>query len=59
MLDFRLLDDNDQLYLSLLLSYLAAGHVGHGAVGLDGLQLVQAPVQLLQRLQRHPQESLI
>ena len=34
--------------------HLAAGHVGHGAVGLDGLQLVQAPVQLLQRLARPP-----
>lgn len=32
-------------------AHLAAGHVGHGPVGLDGLQLVQAPVQLLQRLQ--------
>ena len=43
----------------VLVSYLAARHVRHRSVGLDGLQLVQAPVQLLQRLQRHPQEVLI
>ena len=30
--------------------YLAGGHVRDGAVCLDGLQLVEAPVQLLQRL---------
>ena len=39
--------------------HLAAGHVGHGAVGLDGLQLVQAPVQLLQRLARPPDIVLV
>ena len=39
--------------------YLAGGHVRDGAVGLDGLQLVQTPVQLLQRLNRHPEKCLI
>ena len=33
-------------------AHLAAGHVGDRPVGLDGLQLVEAPVQLLQRLPR-------
>jgi len=28
-------------------SYLVGGHVTNRAVGLDGLQLVQTPVQLL------------
>ena len=40
-------------------SYLARGHVGDGPVGLDGLQLVEAPVQLLQGLDRRPDVVLI
>ena len=32
--------------------YLAGGHVANGPVGLDGFQLVQAPVEFLQRLHR-------
>lgn len=32
------------------LSYLVGGHVTDRAVGLDGFQLVQTPVQLLHRL---------
>ena len=39
--------------------YLARGHVRHAPVGLDGLQLVQAPVQLLQRLQGYPDKVFI
>jgi hypothetical protein len=43
----------------LLDSYLAASHVGHRSVGLDRLQLIQAPVQLLQSLDRKPDVTLI
>ena len=39
--------------------YLAGRHVGDRPVGLDGLQLVQAPVQLLQSLKRHPEKCFI
>ena len=36
-------------------AHLVAGQVGDAAVGLHGLQLVQAPVQLLQGLHGQPQ----
>ena len=39
--------------------YLAGGHVGDGAVGLHRLQLVQTPVQLLQRLRRQTDKALV
>ena len=39
--------------------YLAGRHVGDRPVGLDGLQLVQAPVKLLQSLKRHPEKCFI
>lgn len=35
----------------MLLAYLVGGHFTNGAVCLDSLQLVQAPVQLFQRVQ--------
>ena len=44
---------------ALEITHLAACHVGHGPVGLDGLQLVQAPVQLLQCLPRPPDIILV
>ena len=40
-------------------SYLATGHVRNRSVSLDRLQLIQTPVQLLQCLHWHPQESFI
>ena len=40
-------------------SYLAGGHVGDGPVRLDGLELVEAPVQLLHGLDRRPHVALI
>ena len=45
--------------MRLVFPYLAGGHVRHRAMGLDGLQLIQAPVQLLQRLNRHSEKCLI
>lgn len=39
--------------------YLERRHVGDGAVGLDGFQLVQTPVQLLHRLHSHLHVTLI
>ena len=41
------------------ISHLAGRHVGDGPVRLDGLQLVQAPVQLLQGLNGRPHEVLV
>lgn len=35
----------------MTLAYLVGGHFADGAVCLDGLQLVQTPVQLLQCVQ--------
>ena len=43
----------------LRIVYLAGGHVRDRAMGLDGLQLVQTPVKLLQGLQGHPEKCLI
>lgn len=40
-------------------TYFGGRHVGDGAVGLDCLELVQTPVQLLQGLQRHLGVGLI
>ena len=43
----------------IVLAYLARGHVRDRPVGLDRLQLVQAPVQLLQRLDRQPHVQVV
>ena len=40
-------------------AYLCGGHVGDGAVGLDALELLEAPVQLLKGLQRQPSMVLL
>ena len=40
-------------------AYLAWSHIRNGSVGLDCLELVEAPVQLLQGLEGHSQESLV
>ena len=41
------------------LSYLARGHVRDRSVGLDGLQLIKTPVQLLQGLNSHTYVVLV
>ena len=47
------------LCISSLAAYLGGGHVGDGAVRLDALELLEAPVQLLQGLQRQPSMVLL
>ena len=40
-------------------THFGGRHVGHRAMGLNGLKLVEAPVQLFQGLQSHLRVGLI
>ena len=39
--------------------YLGGGHVGDGAVRLDALELLEAPVELLEGLERQPRMVVV